>query len=498
MAVRNDGITPADPADGVYPYGGAVYAYGSTLTMDNCFITGNHSVNGGGVCLYKATATIKNSTIKGNTAYNGAGIFAYSSKNLIISGCTIEDNVCYDWGGGVYGYKSDIAIDGGSITGNQAIFGGGLVNQYGSVTVESGTAICNNTAAAAADGDPADSAGDDVCNVCNDGKEASLTLAAVPDGLTLNPCGHVIDGWYDDETDGQRWNVDDDTKERYVNGVKPATFTDNIALKAAHNESPKTPSEDGPQQLVLLPQLIMWMGSTILNTDAHEAYIIGYEDDTVRPENNITRAEVATIFFRLLSDDYRASKWSTENSFCDVNVGDWYNNAVSTLANAGILSGYPDGTFRPNAPITRAEFAAIVTRFSSATAYGKASFTDVPSSHWASDAIALAEQLGWVGGYPDGTFRPDKAITRAETITLVNRVLGRSVLESGMLPGMVTFRDNQPGAWYYTAVQEATNSHTYMLLTSQFGGITNESWTGILNTPDWAALEKSWSAANSI
>ena len=237
----------------------------------------------------------------------------------------------------------------------------------------------------------------------------------------------------------------------------------------------------------------------VLNTEDHVAYIIGYADDTVRPENNITRAEVATIFFRLLTDSSREFYWTQKNDYSDVNRGDWFNNAVSTLSNAGIITGYPDGTFRPNAPITRAEFAAIAARFSDVAYSGKNTFSDVPDTHWAARCITLAEHLGWVAGYPDGTFRPNKAITRAEAMTLINRVLERAVDEKHMLPNMVTWSDNKPGAWYYEAVQEATNSHEYTRLTSRVSKLDffYENWTKILPVPDWAALEKTWSDASS-
>ena len=236
----------------------------------------------------------------------------------------------------------------------------------------------------------------------------------------------------------------------------------------------------------------------VLNKKDHVAYIIGYEDDTVRPENNITRAEVATIFFRLLTDDSRARYWSQTNAFSDVSSSDWFNNAVSTMANAGILTGYPDGTFKPNAPITRAEFAAIAARFSDVTYNGACSFTDVAKTHWAFDEISLADHLGWITGYPDDTFRPSRNITRAEAMTLINRVLERAVEEDHMHRDMVKWIDNSPSAWYYEAVQEATNSHTYTRLSKKVPGqsFCYEDWTGILKAPDWAALEKSWSDAN--
>ncbi|MDY4429667.1 S-layer homology domain-containing protein, partial [Evtepia sp.] len=236
----------------------------------------------------------------------------------------------------------------------------------------------------------------------------------------------------------------------------------------------------------------------VLNTEDHVAYIIGYEDGTVKPNNNITRAEVATIFFRLLSDDSRAEFWSQTNSYSDVALTNWFNNAVSTLSNAGVITGYPDDTFKPNASITRAEFAAIAARFSDAEATSTCSFTDVPADHWAASSIALAEELGWITGYEDGTFHPDQAITRAEAMTLINRVLERAVDEDHMLSDMVTWTDNQPSDWFYEAVQEATNSHEYTRTTTKVPNqsFCYENWVKILEAPDWAALENAWSTAN--
>ena len=238
-------------------------------------------------------------------------------------------------------------------------------------------------------------------------------------------------------------------------------------------------------------------GRPVLNKKDHEAYIIGYEDDTVRPEDNITRAEVATIFFRLLSEDSRAYYWSQSNEYSDVQSSDWFNNAISTLSKAGIITGYPDDTFRPNAPITRAEFATIAARFSEVVYNGGNSFIDVPESHWAARFIALAEYLGWIDGYPDGTFKPNRNITRAEAMTLINRVLERAVEKEHMLPNMVTWVDNRPGSWYYEAVQEATNSHEYTRLNKRVANqnFNYEDWYSIEEIPNWTALEKSWSTA---
>ena len=237
----------------------------------------------------------------------------------------------------------------------------------------------------------------------------------------------------------------------------------------------------------------------LLDKRDHVTYVIGYPDGEVKPGKNITRAEVATIFFRLLTDEARAQYWSKTNSFSDVAYDKWYNNAISTMAKAGIVEGYPDGTFRPNEPITRAEFAAIASRFSKASLTVRSSFSDVEPSYWAYDEISLAEQLGWVNGYPDGTFRPKQDITRAETMTLVNRMLERAVEEPGMLENMHVWPDNQPEQWYYEAVQEATNTHTYVRNGKLVPNLDfqYETWVRLLPDPNWAALEKQWSEANS-
>ena len=236
----------------------------------------------------------------------------------------------------------------------------------------------------------------------------------------------------------------------------------------------------------------------VLNKKDHVAYIIGYPDLTVRPEEKITRGEVATIFFRLLTDDSRAAFWYQINDYSDVSVSDWYNNAISTLSNAGILSGYPDGTFRPDAPISRAEFAAIAVGFSKTIYNGETGFSDVDENHWAYRFISLAEHLGWISGYPDGTFRPDQTITRAEAMSLVNRVLERVAEAENMLPDMQTWPDNQPGTWYYEAVQEATNSHEYIRTDKPVPDLDfcYEKWQKITDIPDWAALENTWSILN--
>lgn len=229
----------------------------------------------------------------------------------------------------------------------------------------------------------------------------------------------------------------------------------------------------------------------ILERDDHFGYIIGYPDGLVRPEANITRAEVATIFFRMLTDEARAKYWSQTNNFSDVTSSDWYNNAISTLAKAGVLNGYADGTFRPNDYITRAELVKIAVSFFNTSAGQSTHFSDA-SNHWATDFIAAAESFGFINGYEDGTFRPDKFVTRAEAMKIINRTLGRNPHKEQLLPGMITWADNTADKWYYADVQEATNSHIY--LWDDFG---YEIWDALLPVRDWAALEKEWSTANA-
>lgn len=226
-----------------------------------------------------------------------------------------------------------------------------------------------------------------------------------------------------------------------------------------------------------------------LNRDDHVAYIMGYPDGTVQPEGQITRAEACTIFFRLLTDSSRDYYFARTNDYSDVNRGDWFNNAISTLSNAGIVTGYNDGTFRPNQPITRGEMAKIIANFANLNK-GTKSFTDL-SGHWSKTYVELAAGNGWIAGYPDGSFRPDQKITRAETVTMINRVLERVPAKELRLLSrsiMLTFPDNNPGDWYYIAIQEASNSHEYQRSVYETTG--DEMWTKLIDNVDWTKLEK--------
>ena len=221
-----------------------------------------------------------------------------------------------------------------------------------------------------------------------------------------------------------------------------------------------------------------------LNTEDHYAYIIGYEDGTVRPYGSITRAETATIFFRLLTDEAREEFSTDANSYTDVGSSDWFNTAVSTLSRLGILGGYEDGTFRPNSGITRAEFAKIaVSFFEYEGIEAENVFTDVAHGSWYEDFVAAAAEIGLIEGYEDGSFRPESGITRAEACTIINRTLGRAPDKGHLLPEseMLTWPDNPESAWYYAQIQEATNSHEYKWL----GAI--EQWTAKLPERDWTA-----------
>lgn len=221
-----------------------------------------------------------------------------------------------------------------------------------------------------------------------------------------------------------------------------------------------------------------------LNGDDHFAYVVGYSDGTVRPNANISRAEVATIFFRLLKADIRDGNLTADNDFSDVSDGQWHNKAISTMAKLGIVKGRRADRFDPDASITRAEFAAICARFNTKPVENSSSFSDI-SGHWAENEIERAAAFGWISGYPDGTFHPDARITRAEAMTMINRVLCRMPQsESDLLDSMVTWPDNKPSDWHYLAVQEATNSHDF-----NRQGEVGESWTKLTSVPDWTRYQ---------
>ena len=271
----------------------------------------------------------------------------------------------------------------------------------------------------------------------------------------------------------EAWTIDAQGGETY-------TFTANFGRSSGSGSGgsnrPKPPVVEIPDDV-----------PTGLNGKDHYAYVVGYPDGMVYPQKNITRAEVATIFFRLLTDETREANMTKSNGYNDMKDGAWYTCAVSTLSKMGIIKGYEDGSFKPDASISRAEFAAIAARFDPDGDKTPATFSDV-SSHWAKDEISIAANHGWIKGYEDGSFKPDQKITRAETMTLVNRVLKRlPETKDDLHKDMKTWPDNQnESAWFYLAVQEATNSHYQKLKKDG----THETWESMRETRDWAALEK--------
>ncbi|MBS1450570.1 MAG: VWA domain-containing protein [Oscillospiraceae bacterium] len=257
----------------------------------------------------------------------------------------------------------------------------------------------------------------------------------------------------------------------------------NAGEKAAFHNTIDTGKDD--YYPIIIPTIIN-KDTGMLNKTDHFAYVIGYPDGTVHPNGQITRAEVATIFFRLLRDEVRDGAFTTSNSYSDVAYGKWYNNPISTMSALGIITGYPDGTFKPNKPITRAEFAAIAARFDETQSGKSATFSDV-IGHWAAKEIGIAYANEWIKGYPDGTFKPDQNITRAEAMTLINRVLERKPESpADLLTNMNKWTDNlDTSKWYYLDVQEATNSHGYTRKTFNY-----ELWRQMLPDPDWSRYER--------
>ncbi len=271
--------------------------------------------------------------------------------------------------------------------------------------------------------------------------------------------GYIFDGWYLDE-------------ELTVPYDPETKVTQSITLYAKWNRKGDTPG-------------IIHATPDALNGEDHFAYIMGYPDGSVRPDDNINRAEVVTIFFRLLKEEIREQNLVDQSSFADVTADDWYNKAISTMEKLGIVQGKGEGLFAPEDYITRAEFAAICARFDDSEYEVIDSFTDV-AGHWAEADIHEAAAYGWIKGYEDGTFKPDQLISRAEAMTMINRVLNR-IPESAddLYEEMVVWPDNADvDAWYYLAVQEATNSHTYEKKDDIY-----ETWTGLRENMDWTIYQ---------
>lgn len=516
--------------------GGGLYIGGQNeLTISNSTISGNNgSAQGGGIVAYSpAELVLDNTDVFQNEAAAGAGLFAYATASgntriTLKNKTAFMNNTADGFGGGLYIQK---------LSGNQPV-----------VDVEN-SALYNNTAATA--GDDLLLSGATYTLPVASQMPGDKKLASDGEDIT----GWYHDGWYKwnpTANDGKgsyeeigRWTVD--TADEY----KPvANDSQAISLKAAHAQmftvtytdgvdhekvfkdqvykvakDSATPAFDGnptrsgytfmgwsptvaetvtadvtyiaqwkrngghhpskPDNTVEIPD----EDALGLNTDDHFAYIIGYPDGTVQPNGQITRAEATTIFFRLLTEESRSANLTKTNGYTDVASDAWYNTAVSTMTKAGIVDGYPDGTFRPDAPITRAEMAKIISLFAKLDK-SESRFSDI-AGHWAEAYIRLAAGNGWIAGYPDGTFGPQRNITRAETATMINRVLDRVPSEESHLLSrgvMQIWPDANPGDWFYLAMQEATNSHDYER--NAKWAAADEQWTALRETRDWKALEQ--------
>ena len=517
--------------------GGGLYIGGQNeLTISNSTISGNNgSAQGGGIVAYSpAELVLDNTDVFQNEAAAGAGLFAYATASgnthiTLKNKTDFMNNTADGFGGGLYIQK---------LSGNQPV-----------VDVEN-SALYNNTAATA--GDDLLLSGATYTLPVASQMPGDKKLASDGEDITgwyhdgwykWNPTAN--DGKGDYEEIG-RWTVD--TADEY----KPvANDSQAISLKAAHAQmftvtytdgvnheevfkdqvykvakGSATPGFDGDTPTRSGYTFMGWsptVAETVtadvtyiaqwkrngghhpskpdntveipdedalgLNTDDHFAYIIGYPDGTVQPNGQITRAEATTIFFRLLTEESRSANLTKTNGYTDVASDAWYNTAASTMTKAGIVDGYPDGTFRPDAPITRAEMAKIISLFAKLDK-SESRFSDI-AGHWAEAYIRLAAGNGWIAGYPDGTFGPQRNITRAETATMINRVLDRVPSEESHLLSrgvMQIWPDANPGDWFYFAMQEATNSHDYER--NAKWAAADEQWTALRETRDWKALEQ--------
>lgn len=487
ITLRNDSSINKNSATS---FGGAIYGapvlkgIPLSITVESSSIYDNEAANGAGIAIYNqfdkkdATITIKSGgKLYGNKATNGYGGGIYSQNTTI----TIGENTTNSDSNEEEPITNN---NGASICNNQASVGGGGIYGFNSnITLAEDNALYNNAA---------QKAGDDLFTFGTNSMISLADATKMSGDRKLASDGEKITGWfYDGYKDGwcSHWGAETENGQKYFDAyVTDETAPVEFGLKAAYKPAPPSGGGGGggghrpkPKPTVEIPD----DDALGLNNTDHFAYIVGYGNGEVQPQNSITRAEVAAIFFRLLEDGIRNENFTHQNDFSDVAADAWYCSSVSTLSRMGIIAGYPDGTFRPNAPITRAEFAAIATRFDNNGDKTPVSFTDI-IGHWAEGEITVAANHGWVSGYGDNTFRPQNQITRAETMSLVNRVLKRlPETPADLLPDMITWTDNaDTSSWYYLPVQEATNSHYYEFKENS----KYEKWTELRETRDWSKL----------
>ena len=532
-------------------YGGGIYANAIAkelnVTVTNSSVSGNTAAGGAGIFTYKSGSAVINVDLQsGAVMHNnnavtnmGGAIYAYNDANInIAANSAVYNNTAAGYGGAIYASASNVNIAAKSAVynntaataGDDLFFYSGTIFTLPNAKDMSGDRILssdkleitgwyhdgwNKLNAAQGSYEPigrwtAETA-DEYVPVENDSHAISLKAAHplmytltydvtgdLPEGYTAPAKQTLVKGSsytvadvpasVSGSKDGVNgtfsfngWKKDDGT---VLTGEQQLTA--DLTLHGVWTFTKKSSGGGGGggshKPTVTIPDDV----PTGLNGDDHYAYIVGYPDSTVRPQNGITRAEVATIFFRLLTDETRNANSTKSNSYSDVAAGAWYNHAVSTLSAMGIVKGDSQGKFNPNAPITRAEFAAIAARFDDKANTTAVDFSDI-ASHWAKNEISAAANNGWINGYTDGTFRPNNKITRAEAMTLVNRVLKRLPETAEDLHNdMIKWSDNSDtSAWYYLAVQEATNSHYYDLKENK-----HEKWSKLRETRDWTELEK--------
>lgn len=521
-----------------------------SITVESSSIYDNEAANGAGIAIYNqfdkkdATITIKSGgKLYGNKATNGYGGGIYSQGTTITigenttnsdsngeesitnnNGASICNNQASVGGGGIYGFNSNIILaEDNALYNNAALTAGDDLFTFGTdsmISLADATKMSGDRKLAS-DGEKItgwfyDGYKDGWCSrwgaETENGQkyfDAYVTDETAPTQFGLKAAHEqlykvTVHYAYSDGTKaaeaavinvkaGAAYSIDSPAIEGYkadkatVSGTIPADKPADTVITVTYTKESSGGGGGGgghrpkPKPTVEIPD----DDALGLNNTDHFAYVVGYENGEVQPQNSITRAEVAAIFFRLLEDGIRSENFTHQNDFSDVAADAWYCSSVSTLSRMGIIAGYPDGTFRPNAPITRAEFAAIATRFDNNGDKTPVSFTDI-IGHWAEGEITVAANHGWVSGYGDDTFRPQNQITRAETMSLVNRVLKRlPETPADLLPDMITWTDNaDTSSWYYLPVQEATNSHYYEFKENS----KHEKWTELRETRDWSKL----------
>ena len=520
-----------------------------SITVESSSIYDNEAANGAGIAIYNqfdkndATITIKSGgKLYGNKATNGYGGGIYSQGTTITigenitnsdsngeepitnnNGASICNNQASVGGGGIYGFNSNIILaEDNALYNNAAQKAGDDLFTFGTnsmISLADATKMSGDRKLAS-DGEKItgwfyDGYKDGWCSCWGEETEngqkyfdAYVTDETAPIQFGLKAAHErlykvTVHYVYSDGTKaeddavinvkaGAAYSIDSPAIEGYkadkatVSGTIPADKPADTVITVTYTKESSGGGGGGghrpkPKPTVEIPD----DDALGLNNTDHFAYIVGYGNGEVQPQNSITRAEVAAIFFRLLEDGIRSENFTHQNDFSDVAADAWYCSSVSTLSRMGIIAGYPDGTFRPNAPITRAEFAAIATRFDNNGDKTPVNFTDI-IGHWAEGEITVAANHGWVSGYGDDTFRPQNQITRAETMSLVNRVLKRlPETPADLLPDMITWTDNaDTSSWYYLPVQEATNSHYYEFKENS----KHEKWTELRETRDWSKL----------